>query len=129
MTMGRPEASAFRGGEAARLADEEIGHLHPAVHFVGVADDAEGEAGIGRFDGAGLLFHAGLHVGVLAANDDGLRGVAQAGEAVEHTGGGADAERAAGDEEERAVGIEAGLAAQIVPISRSGRRRGRWGCR
>ncbi len=49
----------------------------------------------------GLLFHVGLHLGVLAADDDGLGGLLETGEAVEHAGGGADAERAAGDEKER----------------------------
>ena len=115
---GQSGGEAFGGGQAAGFADEEVGHLHPAMHFVGVAENAEAEAGIGRLDGAGLLFHVGLHLGVLAADDDGLRGMFQAGQAVEHARGGADPERAAGDEKERAVRVESGLPAQFGAIVR-----------
>ena len=55
-------------------------------------------------------FHLRLHLGVLAANDDGLRRMPQARQSIEHARRGADPQRAAGDEKKRPVHIEAGLA-------------------
>ena len=83
-----------------------------------------------RLDLRGLLLQVGLQFRVLAADDDGLGGTAQAGQRIEHAGRGADAERAAGDEEERPEFVESGLrrAAWRGPRA-AGRRPGRWGCR
>lgn len=87
------------------------------MHLVGVADNFEGEVRIRRFDGAGLLFQLGFHFGIFTADDDGLGGMTQAGETVEHACRGADAERSTGDEEEGTLIVETGFGAKRGAVS------------
>ena len=44
IAIGSPQASASRGRQPARFADEKIADLHQLVHPIGVAEDAEAPA-------------------------------------------------------------------------------------
>ncbi len=86
------------GGQAARLADDQVGGGHQLVHLSRESEDVESDRrAVARRPES--LLHLGLQLGVLAADRDDLRGVPQPGHRVEQFADPADAEASGRDQD------------------------------